>query len=119
VGFLDQTFGAREAQQPRNFPSIIAKALMRRFSAAAKHFVKVLLDLALRKGAGEAQAANEWPITLALPLCDGKHRDGRDPTVSTLTSGFSAIRCATTEPAEPDPQTIKSYCGFNAEVSRA
>jgi hypothetical protein len=29
-------------------------------------------------------------------------------TNSTLTSGFSASRRATTEPEEPDPQTMKS-----------
>ena len=31
---------------------------------------------------------------------------------STLTSGFSASRRATTDPDEPDPQTMKSYFGF-------
>jgi hypothetical protein len=34
-----------------------------------------------------------------------------------LTSAFSARRRATTDPEEPDPQTIMSYCGFKAEVS--
>jgi hypothetical protein len=36
---------------------------------------------------------------------------------STLTSELSASRRATTEPDEPDPQTIKSYCGFKLEIS--
>src|SRR5215813_7111372 len=36
---------------------------------------------------------------------------------STLTSGVSANRRATTEPEEPDPQTMKSYCGFKSDVS--
>src|SRR5262249_9102341 len=36
---------------------------------------------------------------------------------STLTSGFSARRRATTEPDEPDPQTIKSYCACRSELS--
>jgi hypothetical protein len=35
---------------------------------------------------------------------------------STLAAGFSASRRATTEPDEPDPQTIKSYCGFKSEI---
>ncbi len=56
----------------------------------------------------------------------GKHgrRDGWDraqvppaSNSSTLTSGFSASRRATTEPEEPEPQTMKSYCDFNSAAS--
>jgi hypothetical protein len=36
----------------------------------------------------------------------------------TLTSGFSANRRATTDPDEPDPQMMKSYCDFISEDSR-
>src|ERR1700758_5643212 len=36
---------------------------------------------------------------------------------STLTSGFSASRRATTEPDEPDPQTMKSYCNLRSDLS--
>src|SRR6266478_1066076 len=36
---------------------------------------------------------------------------------NTLTSGFSARRRATTEPEEPDPQTMKSYCDFRLDLS--
>src|SRR5215469_9908004 len=35
-------------------------------------------------------------------------------STSTVTSGSSANRRATTEPAVPDPQTMKSYCGLSA-----
>jgi hypothetical protein len=36
---------------------------------------------------------------------------------NTLTSGFSARRRATTEPEEPDPQTMKSYYDFRLDLS--
>src|SRR5258706_4923836 len=36
---------------------------------------------------------------------------------NTLTSGFSARRRATTDPEEPDPQTMKSYCDFRPDLS--
>src|ERR1700745_180807 len=35
----------------------------------------------------------------------------------TLTSGFSARRRATTDPEEPDPQTMKSYCEARRSLS--
>src|ERR1700730_6855595 len=35
----------------------------------------------------------------------------------TLTSGFSASRRATTDPDEPDPQMMKSYCDFISDDS--
>src|SRR6516165_11188471 len=35
----------------------------------------------------------------------------------TLTAVFSARRRATTEPEEPDPQTMKSYCAFRAALN--
>src|ERR1700730_6850067 len=35
----------------------------------------------------------------------------------TLTSGFSASRRATTDPAEPDPQMMTSYCDFISDDS--
>src|SRR5262244_2315520 len=35
----------------------------------------------------------------------------------TLTAGFSARRPATTDPAEPDPQIMKSYCVFRFDLS--
>jgi hypothetical protein len=35
---------------------------------------------------------------------------------STLTAGFSASRHATTEPEEPDPQTMKSQCDFRVQI---
>jgi hypothetical protein len=35
---------------------------------------------------------------------------------STLTSGFSARWRATTEPEEPDPQTMKSQCDFRLDL---
>src|ERR1700730_3050226 len=35
----------------------------------------------------------------------------------TLTSGFSASRRATTDPDEPDPQIMKSYCDFISDDS--
>src|SRR5215470_4289399 len=38
---------------------------------------------------------------------------------STFTSGFSARRRATTDPEEPDPHTMKSYCAFKPAVRRA
>jgi hypothetical protein len=38
---------------------------------------------------------------------------------STFTSGFSARRRATTDPAEPDPHTMKSYCAVNSAGRRA
>jgi hypothetical protein len=36
---------------------------------------------------------------------------------NTLTSGFSAKRRATTDPEEPDPQTMKSFCDFKFDLS--
>src|SRR5215472_19098488 len=36
----------------------------------------------------------------------------------TFTSGFSARRRDTTDPEEPDPHTMKSYCAFNPVVRR-
>src|SRR5215469_8271556 len=38
---------------------------------------------------------------------------------SMFTSGFSARRRATTDPEEPDPHTMKSYCAFKPAVRRA
>src|SRR5215813_3143549 len=37
---------------------------------------------------------------------------------NTFTSGFAARRRATTDPEEPDPHTMKSYCAFNPAVRR-
>src|SRR5215472_15286182 len=37
----------------------------------------------------------------------------------TFTSGFSARRRATTDPEEPDPHTMKSYCPFNPVIRRS
>src|SRR5262245_59205233 len=37
----------------------------------------------------------------------------------TFTSGFSARRRATTEPEDPDPHTMKSYCAFSPVVRRS
>src|SRR5215471_17921 len=37
----------------------------------------------------------------------------------TVTFGFSARRRATTDPEEPDPQTMKSYCAFNPVARRS
>src|SRR5690349_19513581 len=39
-------------------------------------------------------------------------------TNNTLTSGFSAKRRATTDPADPAPQTTKSYRGFSVAVAK-
>ena len=38
---------------------------------------------------------------------------------STFTSGFSARRRGTTDPEEPDPHTMKSYCAFNPVIRRS
>src|SRR5215472_15984036 len=35
----------------------------------------------------------------------------------TLTAGFSARRLTTTDPAEPDPQIMKSYCAYRFDLS--
>lgn len=39
-------------------------------------------------------------------------------STSTFTSGFSARRHATTDPDEPDPHTMKSYCALISAPSR-
>jgi hypothetical protein len=36
---------------------------------------------------------------------------------NTLTSGSSARRLATTDPDDPDPQMMKSYCGLSCDAS--
>jgi hypothetical protein len=47
----------------------------------------------------------------------GRRRDTGVQRNTRLTSGFSARRRATADPEEPDPQTIKSYCGFRLDLS--
>jgi hypothetical protein len=53
------------------------------------------------------------------PIRDAKVFDPIDlkPGNNTLISGFSARRRATTDPEEPEPQTMKSYCDFRLDLS--
>jgi hypothetical protein len=54
-----------------------------------------------------------WPASMML----GTSSLPRASSRRTLASAFSANRRATTEPDEPDPQTIKSLCGLSSAVS--
>ena len=71
----------RQAKQPRNFPSLVAKALECGFATAPQHFIKALLDLALGQGAGDA-IANVMSRACSRPSSGTPSANDEQPTLT-------------------------------------